>query len=78
MSTDVVTRVPLGRKAESIDRLISLREAGHITGTTRSRQYELIREGKYPQPVKVGKLTKFSWLECLQYVADVLAQRGRA
>jgi predicted DNA-binding transcriptional regulator AlpA len=58
------------RKSGIYDRLISLREAGHITGTSRSRQYELIKEGKYPQPVKVGKLTKFSFLECLQYVAD--------
>ncbi len=87
-----VTDAPSGRKAKSIapseaelrrrrhqsynDRLIGLREAGHITGTSRSRQYELIRKGKYPQPVKVGKLTKFSFHECQQYVADLLAARN--
>ena len=42
---------------ELYDRLVSGREADLITGTSRSRRYELMREGKYPQPVKVGKLT---------------------
>jgi predicted DNA-binding transcriptional regulator AlpA len=57
------------------DRLVSGREADLITGTSRSRRYELMKEGKYPQPVKIGKLTKFSYRELQAYVRDVLSQR---
>jgi predicted DNA-binding transcriptional regulator AlpA len=57
------------------DRLISGREADLIAGTSRSRRYELVKAGQFPKPVKVGKLTKFSYRELQAYVRDVLSQR---
>jgi excisionase family DNA binding protein len=62
------------------DRLISVKEAGHITGLSRSTIYERLRdpESKFPRPVKDGKLTRFSLRECGEYVAALLDQRGVA
>ena len=44
---------------EPKDRLIGIREAGHITGKSR-RIYEELRdpESKFPRPVKDGRLTR--------------------
>ena len=58
------------------DRLIPIREAQHITGISRTGIYAKIREGAFPQPVKVGKLTRFSLRECESYVASLLARRA--
>jgi predicted DNA-binding transcriptional regulator AlpA len=58
------------------DRLIPGREADSICGVSRSTRYELIRDGKFPQPVKIGWSTRFSYLECLAWVQERLAERG--
>ena len=46
------------------DRLIDGKAADRLAGTSRSRRYELMKCGEYPQPVKDGHLTKFSEREC--------------
>jgi predicted DNA-binding transcriptional regulator AlpA len=63
-------------QVESYDRLIDGHEAGRITGTSRSRRYVLVKEGLFPQPVKVGKLSKYSLHEIQEYVRTLLASRG--
>ena len=65
---------------EPKDRLIGIREAGHITGKSRSKIYEELRdpESKFPRPVKDGKLTQFSLRECEAYVAALLDARAAA
>jgi predicted DNA-binding transcriptional regulator AlpA len=63
-------------QADCYDRLIDGHEADKICGTSRSRRYRLIREGKFPKPAKLGKLTRFSLLECQAFVRAMLAQRG--
>jgi prophage regulatory protein len=57
------------------DRLISGPEADSICGLSRSRRYELIRANQFPQPVKLGWSTRFSYLECLAWVRERLAER---
>jgi predicted DNA-binding transcriptional regulator AlpA len=57
------------------DRLISGPEADSICGVSRSRRYELIRENKFPKPVKLGWATRFSFLECVSWVHERLAER---
>lgn len=58
------------------DRLIDGRTADKITGTKRSHRYELMRRGEYPQPVKIGKLTRFSERECVEWIQRRLEARG--
>jgi predicted DNA-binding transcriptional regulator AlpA len=65
-------------QADSYDRLIAGAEADKICGTSRSRRYQLVREGKFPKPVKHGKSTRFSLLECQAFVRALLAQRDGA
>jgi prophage regulatory protein len=57
------------------DRLISGPEADSICGVSRSRRYELIRDNKFPRPVKLGWSTRFSLLECHAWVEDRLSER---
>lgn len=58
------------------DRLIDGAEAGAITGIkSKSRRYELIAAGKFPQPIKVGSSTRFSARECYAFVAERIAER---
>jgi predicted DNA-binding transcriptional regulator AlpA len=58
------------------DRLITGVEAGAITGIkSRSRRYELIAEGKFPKPVKIGTSTRFSERECYDFVRARIAER---
>jgi predicted DNA-binding transcriptional regulator AlpA len=57
------------------DRLVSGREADFICGTSRSRRYELVKQGRFPKPVKHGKSTKFSYRELQAYVRNLLSQR---
>ena len=59
------------------DRLIDGREADRITGTSRSRRYQLMKCGEYPKPVKIGKLTKFSERECFDFVQRKLDARTK-
>jgi predicted DNA-binding transcriptional regulator AlpA len=63
-------------KYEFHERLISGSEADFICGISRSRRYELVAQGQFPKPVKVGKLTRFSFRELQAHVARILAQRG--
>jgi predicted DNA-binding transcriptional regulator AlpA len=65
-------------QADSYDRLIGGAEADKICGVSRSRRYQLVREGKFPKPVKHGKSTRFSLLECQAFVRALLASRGGA
>jgi prophage regulatory protein len=58
------------------DRLVDGKEAGRITGLKRSQRYALIAQGKFPQPVKVGRATRFSEQECFAFVAERKAERG--
>jgi predicted DNA-binding transcriptional regulator AlpA len=63
-------------QADSYDRLIDGPEADKICGTSRSRRYQLVKEGKFPKPVKHGKSTRFSLLECQSFVRALLDGRG--
>lgn len=38
-----------------MDKLICMRDVTEVTGFTRGWIYVLVREGKFPAPVKVGK-----------------------
>ena len=60
------------------DRLITGEEAGRITGVkSRSWRYALIAQGRFPQPIKVGKSTRFSERECHAFVAERIAERDK-
>ena len=58
------------------DRLIDGREADKITGTSRSRRYQLMKCGEYPQPVKLGNCTRYSERELLQWVQRRVDERA--
>jgi predicted DNA-binding transcriptional regulator AlpA len=61
------------------DRLIDGKEAGAITGVkSDSQRYALIKQGKFPKPVKVGATTLFSERECYEFVAARIAERDKA
>ena len=61
------------------DRLISHETTWGITGNSRSSHYLKIKtDPDYPKPVKIGKLQKFSYRECQEYVAKKLAERDAA
>ena len=62
----------------SDDRLIRGPEADAICGISRSRRYELIQQGKFPRPVKLGFATRFSYRECQAWVQARLTERDDA
>ena len=59
------------------DRLIDGKAADKITGTSRSRRYQLMKCGEYPGQSRTGKLTKFSERECFEFVQRKLDARTK-
>lgn len=60
-----------------VDRLITGSEASAILGLSRSERYKRQRlDPTFPQPIKDGKMSRYSYRECLAYVARKLAERG--
>jgi prophage regulatory protein len=55
------------------DRILRLPEVAHVTGTSRSQIYRLVKAGKFPAPVKLGQRSsgwKFhevqAWIDSLE------------
>jgi predicted DNA-binding transcriptional regulator AlpA len=75
----VVDDAGLPPQADSHDRLIDGPEADKILGTSRSRRYARQKaDPTFPQPVKDGRVARYSFLECQSYVRNLLASRGGA
>lgn len=45
------------------------------TGLKQSRLYELVAEGSFPQPVKLGRASAWVSTEVQQWIADRIAER---
>jgi predicted DNA-binding transcriptional regulator AlpA len=73
----IFLRLPSAQLTEAFlrDRLIDGRASRAITGVSRSKQYEKIRSGDYPTPIKDGKRTLFSERECFEYVERLKERR---
>lgn len=62
-----------------IKKVVRERERASITGVPRSTCYEMMKEGRFPKPIKVGKKA-VGWLvdELYQFVDDRIAERDQA
>lgn len=56
-------------------RLIDIRQVQDMLGCRRSKIYEDIRNKKFCQPVKVGKLTRFVEAEVTDFIMQRVAER---
>jgi len=57
------------------DRLLSFAQAREITGVSRSKIYQLLSNGTFPRPVKIGRNNSFSQREIQQWIARQLDLR---
>jgi len=61
------------------DKLIDGKRAGEITGVkSPAHRYALIKQNKFPQPVKVGHRTRFIERECYAFSAERIAERDKS
>lgn len=56
-------------------RLLSGRATDEKAGTSRPHRYVLIREGKFPQQIKVGRRSFWLESEIDQWIADRVRER---
>ena len=61
------------------ERLITYKEVTEISGLARSSIYSLVRDGKFPPPVKIGSgpksPVKFKLTEVMAYINSLPVQR---
>lgn len=60
------------------DRLLRLPDLKPITGMGRTLTYDEIRRGRFPRPVKVGRLSAWSEAEVCAWVEARKAERNAA
>ena len=64
--------------AHQPDRLLRLPELKPITAMGKSRTYEEIKAGRFPKPVKLGRLSAWSEAEIRAWVEARKAERNAA
>ena len=57
------------------DELIRLRDVEAIVGLKCTSIYELLKEGRFPKPAKIGRNVRWSRREVHKWVADRLSER---
>lgn len=60
------------------DRLLRLPDLKSITGMGRSRTYDEIKRGRFPRPVKLGRVSAWPESEVYRWIEDRKAERGTA
>ena len=63
-------------QSDSPDRFIRREEVANLVGLKTSRLYELIKEGSFPQQVRIGGAVRWSLNEIGQWQTDRLAERA--
>ena len=58
-----------------MNRLISIKEVSSQTGICRTLIYAFIKSGNFPQPIKVGRSTRFSEAEVQRWIESQIAHR---
>ena len=61
-----------------MDRLISIRETEDQAGPCRTIIYKKVKDGTFPQPVKIGRSIRFSEQEVQQWIRDQKERRDNA
>ncbi len=60
-----------------MDRLLKRSEVEVLAGFRRSRLYEMVGEGKFPKPARIGGSVRWSLREVESWIAAHLAERNR-
>lgn len=63
-------------QAVQLDKLLSFTITREFVGVSRSKIYELLKEGKFPQPTKVGRTNYFSEREIQSWIQARLQNRS--
>lgn len=58
------------RQLSELERLITINEVEFITGFKSSYIYAKIKEGEFPQPVKIGNASRWRESEVQQWIQD--------
>lgn len=60
------------------DRLVSVREAAAVFGCSVATVWRKASEPSFPQPIKIGGLTRWSETEILDFIEDAKSSREAA
>ena len=60
-----------------MNRLIDIKEVSSQTGICRTILYTLVKDDKFPQPVKIGRSTRFSERDVQAWIESQLANGFR-
>lgn len=76
MLQNYIQKKPAGLAPDPYQTLIDNHEADLRSGTTRKYREKLVREGKFPKPVKIGpRSVRYVLGEVLDWVEERKAQR---
>ena len=73
-----VAQPPARTAIEGVDRLLKLPEVMSIAGLGKTMIYRRVRQGTFPQPVKLGESTRWSEREVREWLDAVMATRRAA